>query len=63
MQQGLVLDKEDYQEMLDPVQQKNFHMIVAKVHFFLTHWARFDCSYESYQAEQLARFWQNHSMG
>jgi hypothetical protein len=52
MQPGLVLDKEDCPEAPDPVKQKFYRMMVAKIQF-LAHWVRFDISYP---AAQLARF-------
>ena len=54
MQPGLVLqvDKEDCPEAPDPVKQKFYRMMVAKIQF-LAHWVRFDIAYP---AAQLARF-------
>jgi hypothetical protein len=52
MQPGLVLDKEECQEAPDPVKQKFYCMMAAKIHF-LALWVRFDIAY---QAAQLARF-------
>ncbi len=55
MQPGLVLNvlyKNDCPEAPDPVKQKFYHMMSAKIQF-LVHWVRFDISYP---ASQLARF-------
>jgi hypothetical protein len=52
MQSGLVLEKEDCPEAPDPVKQKFYHMMVAKIQF-LAHWVRFNIAYP---AAQLARF-------
>ncbi len=52
MESWLVLDKEDSQEAPNPVKQKFYSMMVAKIQF-LARWVRFDIAY---QAAQLAIF-------
>jgi hypothetical protein len=52
MSPGVVLDSTDCPELPDPVKQKLFRSMVAKVQF-AAYWTRFDISYP---AAQLARF-------
>jgi hypothetical protein len=52
MSPGLVLDTNDFPETPDPVVQKQYRSIVAKIQF-AAHWIRFDISNA---AAQLARF-------
>ena len=52
MSPGLVLDNSDCPELPDPVKQKQFRSMLAKVQF-AAYWIRFDISYP---AAQLARF-------
>jgi len=52
MAPGLLLDNSDCPEMPDPVRQKQYRSMIAKVQF-AAYWIRFDISYT---ASQLARF-------
>ena len=52
MAPGLLLDNSDCPEMPDPVRQKQYRSMIAKVQF-AAYWVRFDISYT---ASQLARF-------
>ena len=52
MSPGLLLDNSDCPELPDPVKQKKYRSMIAKVQF-AAYWIRFDISYTT---SQLARF-------